>query len=392
MRSRRPIKALPFAWYYVPSLVLVGVGLVCSVYLSVSHYRVYTDIAYSSFCAISKAINCDTVSQSPYSVFLGFPVPMWGVAGYSFLLTWVVVAGLRSFRPRRFWATIFLFCTAYSVVSVVLALVSTFRIHSYCIVCIVTYGVNFLLAYYAWLIRRRFDLDSLTVAMSEDFRAIRHHGRMALGLFGFFCLFFAASWVSVPPYWTLDVPGVGDTLKSGLTEEGHPWIGAEKPDLTISEYADYRCFQCRKMHFHLRKLVSRYPDRIRLVHHHYPMDHLVNPIVKEPMHEGSAAMALLAIQAASKGKFWEANDELYRMAQDAQTVDTKDLAEKIGLDPKELVSALKDPEVLRFLLEDIRKGMRLEIRGTPSYEIDGTVYEGQIPESALSLAIGKPSK
>jgi protein-disulfide isomerase len=57
-----------------------------------------------------------------------------------------------------------------------------------------------------------------------------------------------------------------------------------------------------------------------------------------------------------------------------------------------LVSALKDPEVLRFLLEDIRKGMRLEIRGTPSYEIDGTVYEGQIPGSALSLAIGKSSK
>ncbi|MBU4035957.1 MAG: hypothetical protein KKA35_05965, partial [Proteobacteria bacterium] len=42
----------------------------------------YTDIGYESFCAISKAINCDTVSQSPYSVFLGVPLAIWGVAGY----------------------------------------------------------------------------------------------------------------------------------------------------------------------------------------------------------------------------------------------------------------------------------------------------------------------
>ncbi|MBU3949567.1 MAG: hypothetical protein KJ826_15285 [Proteobacteria bacterium] len=44
----------------------------------------YTDIGYESFCAISKAINCDTVSQSPYSVFLGVPLAIWGVAGYCF--------------------------------------------------------------------------------------------------------------------------------------------------------------------------------------------------------------------------------------------------------------------------------------------------------------------
>ena len=67
-------------------------GLVDSVYLSISHYRVYTDIGYKSFCAISRTINCDTVSQSPFSIFLDVPVPVWGIIGYTFFLLLVAFA------------------------------------------------------------------------------------------------------------------------------------------------------------------------------------------------------------------------------------------------------------------------------------------------------------
>ena len=64
-------KPLPFVVYWLTVLMLTGAGLAAAIYLSVSHYRVYTDVDYKSFCAISRAINCDTVSQSPYSIFAG---------------------------------------------------------------------------------------------------------------------------------------------------------------------------------------------------------------------------------------------------------------------------------------------------------------------------------
>ena len=38
--------------------------------------------------------SCDTVQASPWAVFLGVPVPAWGVAGYGLLLG-VSPAGLR---------------------------------------------------------------------------------------------------------------------------------------------------------------------------------------------------------------------------------------------------------------------------------------------------------
>ncbi len=86
------IKPFPLYVYFSVILILILCGIVVSGYLSVSHYRVYTDIDYSSFCAISKAINCDTVSQSPYSIFLGIPVPIWGVIGYIFLLATLLLS------------------------------------------------------------------------------------------------------------------------------------------------------------------------------------------------------------------------------------------------------------------------------------------------------------
>nr|CBX30216.1 hypothetical protein N47_D30250 [uncultured Desulfobacterium sp.] len=78
------MKPFPFPIYFGTIAFLLFAGLADSIYLSVHHYLVYTDIGYESFCAISKAINCDTVSQSPYSIFLGVPVAIWGVAGYFF--------------------------------------------------------------------------------------------------------------------------------------------------------------------------------------------------------------------------------------------------------------------------------------------------------------------
>ncbi len=383
-RQKLPIKALPFIYYYAPVVILVLLGIICSVYLSISHYRVYTDIGYSSFCAISKSINCDTVSQSPYSIFLSLPVPVWGVWGYLFIGIFVIVSGLKSYKPKRLWRVIFLMTTLFCFISIYLALVSTLLIKSYCIVCITLYAINMLLTYYSWLIPRRFSSDPFLDDIYADLRSISGRLKLWSTLPGLLLVIIFIVWFAYPSYWEFKTPTVNEKVKTGMTQDGHPWIGAEVPKITINEFADYQCFQCRKMHFHLRRIIARSPDNIRLIHRHYPMDHLVNPIVKTPLHEGSAAMALFAIQAGLKGKFWEANDQIYRMAQDIGSVDSHALAEKIGLSPRDLTPALNDPIPFRILLEDIRSGMRLGISGTPSYSIDGVVYEGRIPNEIMA--------
>jgi len=387
LKTARPIQPLAYAYYFWPVVGLVIAGLLNSLYLAVSHHRVYTDIGYKSFCAISRAINCDTVSQSHYSIFLGMPVPVWGIIGYTLLLLFLLPAVSKESEKKQIWSLVFWLSLAFSAYSVVLALISSYLIGSYCIMCIVSYGVNLALLFYAWIIRRRFSTAGLLADTREGIRFLWKH-RVKTSLVA--AIFFAAvgtTWIVFPVYWHYQPPPVAANIPRGITAAGHPWIGAQNPVLEIIEYSDYQCFQCKKMHLFLRRLETEYPDRIRIVHHNYPMDHRFNPIVKVPFHRGSGKMALMAVYAASKNKFWELNDHLYGLAGHQQKVEIKELAQTVGMKPEELAGALYDRSIRRQLQRDIRQGNKLGISGTPGYVINGQVYLGQIPAEVLKTGM-----
>ena len=61
---KTPAQPLSYGVYLGSVLGLCIAGFLLSIYLAVSHYRVHTDVGFQSFCALSKAFNCDTVSQS----------------------------------------------------------------------------------------------------------------------------------------------------------------------------------------------------------------------------------------------------------------------------------------------------------------------------------------
>ena len=113
----KAVKPLPFPVYFWTVAVLAAGGLIDSIYLAISHYRVYTDIAYSSFCAISQSINCDTVSQSPYSIFLQVPVPVWGIIGYTFFLLFLPLARTKAAEKKRIWSLLCLVSLIFSISS-----------------------------------------------------------------------------------------------------------------------------------------------------------------------------------------------------------------------------------------------------------------------------------
>jgi protein-disulfide isomerase len=209
---------------------------------------------------------------------------------------------------------------------------------------------------------------------------------LSCALFGTFIVGFIFVKAFFPTYWHLETPQLSAHTPVGVTENGHPWIGAEKPELTITEFADYQCFQCKKMHFFLRQLVAKHPDKIRLIHRHFPMDHQFNPLVKEPFHVGSARMALLAIYAATRDKFWEMNDVLFDHAGEKGALNVKALADEVGLNYEDLGRAINDPAIRLKLQRDIINGLKLNISGTPAFVINDEVYLAQIPAEVIKDA------
>ena len=388
MGSTKTIKALPYPVYYWTLGAIAVIGLADAIYLSLSHYRNYTDIAYASFCAFSRSINCDTVSQSVYSVFLGLPVPIWGVLGYVTWLLLMVPAYRKNDGSVRMYALLFLVALVFCLISLVLAYVAAEFVHASCIMCILSWGINFALLFYTWLIRRRFCSGPFFAELIDDLKYLVQSRARAFAIFTPLVALILILYLLMPRYWIFTID-YSKNLPQGITEQGHPWIGAENPELVIEEFSDYLCFQCAKIHFYLRRLVQENPRKLRLVHRHYPMDHNFNPLlVKAPYHEGSGKLALIAIFAGVKGKFWETNDYFFINARNFGSVDLETLAKRLALDPEELERAVRYHKLRSYLHKEILDGNRLGIVGTPSFIIDGELYEGQLPEALFK----KPSK
>ncbi len=372
---------LPYLWYYLPVTFLVALGTGSSVYLAIVHYLNYTDINFSSICAISKAINCDTVAQSPYAIFLGVPVAIWGTFSFLFLGQQTYVT--RAQKCMTTWWVIFLFGAAGCAVSVLFGYISVVKIQSYCIFCLLCYFCYFSITFYSLIVIRRFRIP-FTEFLANGYNNYFLKANLLL-CFLLFSGLALLVW-QFPKYWQYQQAPIATAVTTGTTSNGSHWIGAKKPTIIIHEYTDYLCFQCGKMHHLLRNLVNTHPETIRLVHHHFPMDHLFNPAIKKPFHVGAGYMALLAILAGEKVGFWRMNHELCRFIREnkSKNIDLQVLAERTGLPQKALSQALSNPIYRKILIDNIRHGLELGVISTPTYIINNKIFTGTIPRDILS--------
>jgi protein-disulfide isomerase len=253
--------------------------------------------------------------------------------------------------------------------------------------CIITYGINFSLVFFAWLIRQRFSDTGIIEDTKGDLYFLWSNKAKSIPLFVIFITTVVSIWLFFPTYWYFKPPPLTADIPHGFTEAGHPWIGAENPVLEITEFSDYQCFQCKKMHFFLRQFIAQNPEKIRLIHRHYPMDHKFNPIVKAPFHVGAGKMALVAIASGSKDKFWEMNDLLYSIDGHKKVISVKELSGAMALDPSEIKRTLNMLSTRYQLHLDLRAGNELGIIGTPAYVIDGKLYQGQLPAETLKKVL-----
>ncbi|MCP4673150.1 MAG: thioredoxin domain-containing protein [Desulfobacula sp.] len=374
----------PTLFYSIIGWVLLIAGFFVALYLSVSHYRVYTDIGYSSFCAISKSLNCDTVSQSGFSILFGMPVPVWGVLGYLFLLFMFPFLFQKKNSDKKLWTLFFVIVSFFSVYSLVLAFISNFYIHTYCLMCITLYAINLALFFYSYRVNRTIKDRGFLKRLQTDYTYIKSKASPLLLSIKLFFFVGIILWVFFPKYWVFEIKNEIVNLPSGVTEDGGHWVGAKDPEVTIIEFTDYLCFQCKKMHFYLRSLVAANPDKIRLVHRNFPLDREYNFALKENLHTGAGKMALLAIYAGMKDRFWEMNDLLFQVDLSKGTIDLNELAPKINLKPEELAWALDQTAIRLHLKRDIAMGVKAGVTGTPSYMINDQLYLGAIPSDLLT--------
>lgn len=88
-----------------------------------------------------------------------------------------------------------------------------------------------------------------------------------------------------------------------VTDEDHI-RGAANAKVTVVEYSDMECPFCKRFHPTMQQLVDEYPDDVRWVYRHFPLEQLHSQAQKE---------AEATECAAEQGKFWEMTDLIYEI-------------------------------------------------------------------------------
>ena len=372
-------------WYL--GVGICGVGFCVSLYLAYMHHAVHTDFTYTSFCAYSKAVNCETIAESVFSVFLNVPIAVWGMMGYALMGAVCIVGMLRSTQGKRMWMILYVLTVISGLISFILFIISKFYIKSLCIMCLVSYGTNFAILALAMHFRSHRKIQFLR-GLKEDIVFLMQRKGMTFSIIGILAGMTVILPFVYPQYWQSQKIMELSNLNHGYTQTGEPWIGAQEPILTIVEYSDYRCFHCRKAYYMMRSIIEKHPDKIRLVHRHFPMDKECNPIVNDDYHKGACILAVWANCAGEQGAFWKMHELLYEVTRIKGKYAVTDLAAQLGLDVDKIETCMSDTEAYRHVSRDVDFGLKRKIEGTPFYEIDGETYTGYLPLEVLKKKLG----
>lgn len=154
------------------------------------------------------------------------------------------------------------------------------------------------------------------------------------------------------------------------------YFGAKNPKITIVEFSDYACPNCKSFFEKTRKLRTKYYTDIKIVHRDFPV-----------IADYSPDLALAARCAGEQGLFWKAHDVLY----DNQGISTKpeiySLMLSIGVDADKLSDCLGNNRYLGPIQTDLNEGLELGIVGTPTWFINGYRADGDMPEDMLNSIV-----
>lgn len=117
----------------------MGIALFSLVGLFIAAYMLFVKLGWIGTLICGEGGSCDTVQASRWAVFLGIPVPGWGVAGYGLILA-VALAGIqpRWAGDRRVGLVLVALAGTAFLFSIYLTALEAFVIRAWCRWCVVS--------------------------------------------------------------------------------------------------------------------------------------------------------------------------------------------------------------------------------------------------------------
>ena len=143
-------------------------------------------------------------------------------------------------------------------------------------------------------------------------------------------------------------------------------LGSEHAAVTVVEYGDFECPNCKQAAPAAKMLLERFVGRVRIVYRHFPL---------EEVHLHALVAALAAEASAGQGKFWPMHDLLFDNQRRLKPSQIRGYAERLELDIARYDADIKDTLYLQRVREDIEGGNLSGVRATPTFFVNGKLQD-----------------
>lgn len=362
-------------------VVLLGIGV--TIDLAYIYYQAnFNRYALPSFCSINDFIDCDGVARAPESQFFGVPLAYWGLFLYVFILMLLCVDKLKKIPFLKFLEVFknkYHYIASLGLISFVISMtllgISYFEIHKLCIMCLVTYLLDFLIGFIAVIgIKGNFvtAIKQSWLDFVDALKPIPYRIAFIVVMIcacGFFYWTYTSAVFSPALKWQRSI-GEFVKLKTNIyAAKGNVLGSKDKNAVVLEMYSDYQCPICYTANIIVHKAVRDFKN-VRVEHHDVPLDKACNKYMQGDFHIGSCICAQYGLAAQKQGKFWEVESLLFEKTPTTENEVLKVLKDSnIKLDLKQMKVDANSQEVKDKIAKDIDYAFKHGMVGTPSMKI-----------------------
>jgi protein-disulfide isomerase len=179
------------------------------------------------------------------------------------------------------------------------------------------------------------------------------------------------------------------SIPMGQTDDGRYYIGNADAPVTLVEYADFQCPGCAyyatsvSSNFQRDYVVS---GKVRVIYQDFPLGGHANAI--------SASIAARCAGEQGTTSFWQMHDMIYLNQRQWSGLPKSSLngqfatyAEQLNLDTDAFTQCIAVPEVERKVREYQQGSLGLNLPGTPSFAVNGTVLDMSSAQSIEEMDV-----
>ncbi len=366
------------------------------------HYNIHiSSFILDAVCGVSDQVSsCDVVNRSTASTFLGIPIALLGLFFYGFISLMIVYHLIT--KELGLLHVILQMAIIGVIIDVGLLIYSLVILDTICKLCLLTYVCTLAVIICSYFAIRQVD-SQYRFSFKLDLSWFNRRSNM-------FGLTFTLSITSLLLSIFIFQSNISSSSSKRATNDPNQLLmdawklfkkqylssevvkiplgnssfrGAKNPILTIVDFSDFMCPHCRTTAKRLADIEKKYPNAVRVVYKHYPLDKECNNLLKQDFHIGSCKLSYLSYCAGkTKDVFWKVHDALFdkqsqlTISPSFQQKAIINITRQQNVNMASMKSCMTSPTTKQAIVSDIELGNYLHVTGTPAVFINGRKVTG----------------